>query len=93
MAVIGGGPAGVLTAAHFAKHGARVSVYEKRTASEQQAPRLGWTIALGDVATGAIEQAGLSADFGRSGLCAHPAIVVLYGETSCELICVRYFVL
>lgn len=70
VTVIGGGPAGVLTAAHFAKRGARVTVYEKRTVPQQNVPGLGWSIGLGDVATGAIEAAGLSADFGAAGRCA-----------------------
>jgi 2-polyprenyl-6-methoxyphenol hydroxylase-like FAD-dependent oxidoreductase len=69
VAVIGGGPAGVLTAAHFAKRGAKVTVYERRTAQQQNDPARGWSIALGEVATGAIEAAGLSADFGVGGMC------------------------
>lgn len=73
VTVIGGGPAGVLTAAHFANRGARVAVYERRSLSQQEAPRLGWSITLGDVALGAMEEAGLSADFGPEGLCVRPA--------------------
>lgn len=69
VTVIGGGPAGLLTSAHFAKRGARVTVYEKRTLQQQESPGFGWTIALGDVATAAIAEAGLSADFGTAGLC------------------------
>jgi 2-polyprenyl-6-methoxyphenol hydroxylase-like FAD-dependent oxidoreductase len=67
VAVIGGGPAGVLTAAHFAKRGAHVTVYERRTAQQQSDPVRGWSIALGDVATDSITAAGLSADFGPEG--------------------------
>lgn len=69
VTVIGGGPAGVLTAAQFAKRGARVTVYERRTLQQQESSGLGWTIALADAATAAIEDAGLSADFGPAGLC------------------------
>lgn len=64
MAVIGGGPAGVLCAAQFAKQGANVTVYERRTLAEQQDPGIGWSIALGGVACQSIEAAGLSSDFG-----------------------------
>lgn len=67
VTVIGGGPAGVLSAAHFAKRGAKVTVYETRQLEKQVAPGRGWSIALGDLATRSIEDAGLSADFGEAG--------------------------
>ena len=69
VTVIGGGPAGVLSAAHFAKRGAKVTVYEKRPLQKQDAPGRGWSIALGELATHCIEAAGLSADFGAAGRC------------------------
>lgn len=66
VAVIGGGPAGTLAAAHFAKLGATVTVYERYSITKQNSVALGWVIALGKVACDAIEAAGLSADFGLS---------------------------
>lgn len=69
VAVIGGGPAGVLCAAQFAKLGADVTVYERRTLAEQQDPGIGWSIALGGVACQSIEAAGLSSDFGPLKQC------------------------
>jgi 2-polyprenyl-6-methoxyphenol hydroxylase-like FAD-dependent oxidoreductase len=69
VAVIGGGPAGVLCAAHFAKQGANVTVYERRTLAQQQDPGIGWSIALGGVACKALEDAGLSSDFGPQHKC------------------------
>lgn len=38
VAVVGGGPAGVLCAAQFAKQGATVTVYERRTLEQQRDP-------------------------------------------------------
>ena len=69
VAVIGGGPAGILAAAQFAKLGATVAVYEGRSLSRQHAAAQGWVIALGKVAREAIEAAGLSAGFGPSSRC------------------------
>jgi 2-polyprenyl-6-methoxyphenol hydroxylase-like FAD-dependent oxidoreductase len=72
VAVIGCGPAGVLCAAQFAKQGANVTVYERRTYAEQQDPGIGWSIAIGGVAVQSIEAAGLSADLGPLKKCVSP---------------------
>jgi 2-polyprenyl-6-methoxyphenol hydroxylase-like FAD-dependent oxidoreductase len=69
VVVIGGGPGGVLSAAHFASLGARVTVYERSTAEERESQNLGWTIALGRVAREAIEHADIPADFGPAARC------------------------
>lgn len=66
VVVVGGGPGGLLSAAHFASLGARVAVYERRTAEEQTCSQPGWTIALGRLARDAIEGADVSGDFGPS---------------------------
>jgi D-arabinose 1-dehydrogenase-like Zn-dependent alcohol dehydrogenase len=76
VVVIGAGPGGLLAAAHFAASGARVTVYERRSAEQQRSLQLGWTIALGKVATDAIEDAGISANFGlecKSAPPVHPS--------------------
>lgn len=70
VAVIGGGPAGILAAAQFAKLGATVTVYERCSVSQQNSAALGWVIGLGQVARNAIEAAGLCADFLPSARCA-----------------------
>lgn len=70
VAVIGGGPAGTLCAAHFAKRGAHVTVYEPKTLAQQKSVQLGWSIAMGRMGTDAIDAAGLSSDFGPTYRCA-----------------------
>ena len=70
VAVVGGGPAGMLCAAQFAKQGAAVTVYERRTLAQQQDPGIGWSIALGGVSCKAMEDAGLSSEFGPRRRCA-----------------------
>lgn len=57
----------MLCAACFAQQGARVGVYERRSAEQQTSPELGWSIALGGVAREALGSAGLCSDFGPSG--------------------------
>lgn len=70
IVVIGGGPGGMVAAAHFAAMGARVTVYERSTYEEQTSSQRGWPIALGDVAKTSIEEAGMSSDFGPSCKCS-----------------------
>jgi 2-polyprenyl-6-methoxyphenol hydroxylase-like FAD-dependent oxidoreductase len=70
VAVIGGGPSGLVSAAALAQAGAQVTVYEKRTLEQQRTPEQGLAIALGGCAREAIEAAGLSADFGAQHKCA-----------------------
>lgn len=60
----------MLSAAQFAKRGAKVTVYEKRNLETQLRPGIGWSISLGDMASQCIEDAGLSADFGDAARCA-----------------------
>lgn len=86
VAVIGGGPAGTLCAAQFAKRGARVTVYERKSCDEQVSVRLGWPIALGRMGTDAIDAAGLSSDFGPTyecGLQSHHAVRGLKPMNTC----------
>lgn len=64
--VIGGGPAGMLCAAHLARLGAAVAVFERTEASAAGAV---WSISLGRCAKEAIEAAGLSSDFGPELRC------------------------
>jgi 2-polyprenyl-6-methoxyphenol hydroxylase-like FAD-dependent oxidoreductase len=72
VAVVGGGPAGVISAAALSWLGAQVTVYERRSLEEQQSPDPGWAISLGGCAREAIEAAGLSANFGEQYQCARP---------------------
>jgi aspartate oxidase len=69
VVVIGGGPAGTLCAAQFAKRGARVTVYERKYFQEQASVTLGWPIALSRMGTDPIEAAGLSSNFGATQEC------------------------
>eukprot|EP00892_Ulva_mutabilis_P007319 jgi/Ulvmu1/495/UM001_0503.1 len=64
VAVIGGGPGGILCAAHLAKLGAQVTVYERWPATKAWS-QPGWNIMLGNVAGKSIQAAGLSSDFGQ----------------------------
>eukprot|EP00892_Ulva_mutabilis_P008249 jgi/Ulvmu1/5797/UM025_0052.1 len=80
VGIVGGGPAGLLCAAHMAMHGAEVTVFESREAPQTAAPEPSggggsggdggdaggrtWNIALGVVSKHAIQAAGLSADLG-----------------------------
>jgi 2-polyprenyl-6-methoxyphenol hydroxylase-like FAD-dependent oxidoreductase len=70
IAVIGGGPAGLLAAAAHAQAGARVTVYERQPVEQQDAPEFGWPITLQGLAYASIERAGLSSDFGARCRCA-----------------------
>ena len=47
-----------------------VTVYEPRSLKDQTSLRLGWPIALGNMATDAVEAADLSSDFGTEYECA-----------------------
>eukprot|EP00892_Ulva_mutabilis_P005934 jgi/Ulvmu1/3712/UM170_0018.1 len=67
VAVVGGGPGGMLCAAHLARLGAAVEVFERHdpaAVDRTKTPPSLWSIALGEPAGNAIEAAGLSADFG-----------------------------
>ena len=73
VAVVGGGPAGMLCAAHLARLGAAVEVFESRdpaAADPAQAPLPVWSIALGLNAKKAMKAAGLSSDLGPQWRCA-----------------------
>eukprot|EP00892_Ulva_mutabilis_P004958 jgi/Ulvmu1/2834/UM143_0006.1 len=63
-AVVFGGPAGMLCAAHLARLGASVQVFESR--AEAGSPLAGRTIGLGAMAKHSIEAAGLNSDFGAA---------------------------
>ena len=74
VAVVGGGPGGVLCAAHLARLGAAVDVFESRDPEavgqgQGKQPPAMWSIALGSCAERAIEAAGLSSDFGPQWRC------------------------
>jgi 2-polyprenyl-6-methoxyphenol hydroxylase-like FAD-dependent oxidoreductase len=83
VAVIGGGPAGTLCAAHFAKRGARVTVYEPRTVAQQTSVQLGWSIAMGRMGTDAIDAAGLSSDFGPTYRCSTYSLTQTISTETC----------
>jgi 2-polyprenyl-6-methoxyphenol hydroxylase-like FAD-dependent oxidoreductase len=76
VAVIGCGPAGLLSAAALAQAGAQVTVYERRGEKDQKKfADPGWCIGLGGCAREAIENGGLSADFGAQHKYARPSHV------------------
>ena len=71
--VVGCGPGGMLCAAHLARLGATVEVFERfdpRAVDESRAPPAVWSIALSDTASAAIAAAGLNPDFGPKWKCA-----------------------
>lgn len=79
VAVVGGGPAGMLCAAQFAKHGALVTVFERASEVESE-EKSGWNITLGQTAKRAIEAAGLSTDFGPEWRYALPQLGPVAGQ-------------
>lgn len=82
VAVVGAGPAGMVSAAQLLKHGASVTVFERSTGNEGSE---GWNMTLGKTSKAAIEAAGLSPDFGpacRSG--ARPFDVVAIAYALCS---------
>jgi hypothetical protein len=69
VAIVGGGPAGVLAAAQMARLGARVDIFEKASGEFEDELGSGWIIGLADMAKRAIEDAGLSAKFPENVRC------------------------
>ena len=75
VGIVGGGPGGMLCAAHLAWLGAAVEVFERHdpaAVDTSKPPPAVWSIALGVSAKRAIEAAGLSSDFGPQWQCVLP---------------------
>ena len=71
VGIVGGGPGGMLCAAHLAGLGAAVEVFERRNNGPKgQPPPAGWNIMLSSIARQAIDSAGISSDFGPMWRCA-----------------------
>ena len=71
-AVVGGGPGGMLCAAHLARLGAAVEVFERHdpaAVDEGKPPPAVWTIGLAAPATRSVKAAGLNPDFGKKWRC------------------------
>jgi 2-polyprenyl-6-methoxyphenol hydroxylase-like FAD-dependent oxidoreductase len=71
VAIIGAGPAGVLTAAHMARLGARVDVYEAAKREDLFVRNVDWNIRLNRMSERAIADAGLSTDKPAGLKCVH----------------------
>lgn len=72
VGIVGGGPGGMLCAAHLARLGAAVEVFERHdpaAAGEGRPPQAVWSIAMGAPARKAIAAAGLQSDFGPRYKC------------------------
>eukprot|EP00892_Ulva_mutabilis_P008251 jgi/Ulvmu1/5799/UM025_0054.1 len=70
VAVVGGGPAGMMAAAHVASLGADVDIYErysenKKVPESSRSFRAGWLILLGSGVSKAFDSAGISPDLGE----------------------------
>lgn len=77
VGIVGGGPGGMLCAAHLARLGAAVEVFERRNNGPKGNGKpipAGWNIMLNPIARRAIDSAGISSDFGPMWRCAPRAM-------------------